>query len=81
MQVEEQKKKQLEGKIADYRRFGFVLITLSVFLFIGLLIPNESAPRNMSELLIVAVFVLLGGSLVFHRIAVKAEKRLLNEDH
>ncbi|CAH2462004.1 MULTISPECIES: YrhC family protein [Bacillus] len=50
--------KELQGKIADYTRFGQVLLSISTFLMIGLLIP--SGVKDM-----VQSFVMMGSIVVF----------------
>ena len=79
--MEEQKLKQLKEKVADYKRFGFILLSLSMFLFIGLLVPSEGLVIDMPGLFIGAVFVTLALAAVFHRLAMKAEKQLYEENH
>ncbi|WP_017728585.1 YrhC family protein [Halalkalibacterium ligniniphilum] len=78
--MDEQKIQELEGKVADYKRFGFILLSLSVFLFIGAIIPSDYARFEMPELFIVAVFVSLGLSLLFHQKALAYQKKLLEQE-
>lgn len=78
--MEERKEKQLKDKVADYRRFGFIMITMSIFLFIGLLIPTEASLNHMEGFMIGAILTLLVLATIFHFIAIKAEKQLFKED-
>lgn len=68
--------KALKDKVTDYKRFGFILVALSMFLFIGLLVPAQGLALHHPELFIAAVFLTLGLAAFFHRIAMKAEKQL-----
>ncbi|NEU31595.1 hypothetical protein GN156_12555 [bacterium LRH843] len=72
--------KLLKEKIIDYKRFGFVLFSLSIFLFIGLLIPTEGIASQMPGMVIGAIFISLTLAAVFHQLAMKAEKQLHNEN-
>ncbi|UTW70709.1 hypothetical protein KHA80_04310 [Anaerobacillus sp. HL2] len=40
MQDQNAFKRVLEEKVVDYKRFAFILLSLTVFLFVGLLVPN-----------------------------------------
>lgn len=74
-------KKVLEEKVTDYKRFGFVLLSLSVFLFIGLIIPTEGQGVNETHflLLITLSVVSITLSVIFHRKAMKYREQLYNE--
>lgn len=74
----EDKVKQLTDKVNDYKRFSFILIALSVFMFIGLLIPSEE--KMVSEVpLILMSLLLLGLAFLCHRISIKSREQLEDE--
>ncbi|WP_212934675.1 YrhC family protein [Bacillus hominis] len=50
--------KELQEKIADYTRFGQVLLAVSTFLMVGLLIPNGAKET-------VQTFVMMGSVIGF----------------
>ena len=77
--MEEKKLKQLEAKVADYKQFGFILLSLSIFLFIGLVIPSESTVLTMPEFFIGGIFITLTFAIVFHRLAMRAQNELYEE--
>ncbi|MFA9455933.1 YrhC family protein [Halalkalibacter sp. AB-rgal2] len=67
-------------KIADFKQYSFILLSLSAFLSIGLLIP--SAPITEWQVpAVMAVFVLLIAAISCHRYAMKTSKRLHEEDN
>jgi multidrug transporter EmrE-like cation transporter len=76
----EQQKKEWKEKAADYKTFGSVLLALSVFFYVGTLIPvkNSAVSLNTQPFLIVFVLVLLVFSFYFFRKSVKYI-RLLRE--
>lgn len=72
--------KVLEDKIADYKRFAFILLALSVFLFIGLIVPNEGVSQNQHVALIgLSVFSLIFAA-IFHKRAMKFQEQLYSEE-
>lgn len=73
--MEDKKQKQLEDKVTDYKQFGFILLSLSIFLFIGLVIPTQDVTQ-WQGLFIVGIFMMLGCSFVCHRLAMRAQKQL-----
>jgi hypothetical protein len=79
--MEDKKVKQLEAKVTDYKQYGFILLSLSIFLFIGLVIPSESVVLTMPELFIGGIFLTLTSAVVCHRLAMKAQKKLYEEKH
>lgn len=70
--------KTLEEKVTDYKRFAFILLALSVFMFIGLIIPNEGVGSIQQIILIILSSNSIGFAVIFHRKAMKV-RELLNE--
>ncbi len=52
-----------------------------MFLFIGLLVPSEGLVIDMPGLFIGGVCVTLTLATIFHRIAMKTEKQLYEENY
>ncbi|WP_110111420.1 YrhC family protein [Bacillus sp. CGMCC 1.16541] len=70
--------KKIEAKIEDYRRFIYVLLSISTFLYIGILIGNgEKAELQLN--LMMGVIVLLLGAAFFFAFKVKQLKNELLE--
>ncbi|MDM5156563.1 YrhC family protein [Bacillus sp. DX1.1] len=59
--------KELQQKIADYIRFGQVLLALGSFLMIGLLIPNEGRETPQLFAMMSAIVLFLGVSFFFFK--------------
>ncbi|KEK26299.1 YrhC family protein [Bacillus gaemokensis] len=59
--------KELQQKIADYIRFGQVLLALGSFLMIGLLIPNEGRATPQLFTMMSAIVFFLGASFFFFK--------------
>ncbi|MGO4887364.1 YrhC family protein [Anaerobacillus sp. MEB173] len=76
--MNEDRVKQLTEKVNDYKRFSYILIALSVFLFLGLIIPAEGNMGN-DITLIGGSLLLLGFAFACHRIAMKSREQLEEE--
>jgi hypothetical protein len=70
----------LEDKVADYKRFAFILLALSVFLFIGLIVPNEGVSQNQNIILIGLSISSLVFAFLFHKKAMKCREQLFSEE-
>ncbi|MBO1626433.1 hypothetical protein COE15_05225 [Bacillus cereus] len=71
--------KELQQKIADYIRFGQVLLALATFLMIGLLIPNGGRETVQSFAMMGVIVLFLGMSFFFFK-RVKALRDRLEEN-
>jgi low affinity Fe/Cu permease len=74
------KVKKLEAKVADYTRFAFVLLAVSVFLYIGVLIPTTGEGRTDWQLYTITgttILFLATSFTLFNRVI--KYKRKLNE--
>lgn len=71
--------KKLENIVNDYKRFSFVLLSLTVFLFLGLIIPTQELSQTHHILLIGLIVVSISLSFVFHRKAMKYREKLFEE--
>lgn len=69
--------KSLQDKITDFTRFGMVLLAVSVFLFIGMLIPNEGKSIVQTYAMIGSELLLLGAAFYFFQKSVKLKNKLI----
>ncbi|KAA0549317.1 hypothetical protein FZW96_05245 [Bacillus sp. BGMRC 2118] len=70
-------KKSLQDKMTDFTRFGMVLLAVSVFLFIGILIPNEGKSMIQTYVMIGTNFLILVAAFYFFQQSVKLKNKLL----
>ncbi|MCA1056232.1 YrhC family protein [Rossellomorea aquimaris] len=73
-------KKGIQNKINDYKRFGFTLLALSVFMYLGVVIPSETVTPVKVMTLMSGTVVLLSVSLLFFTKAIKYKKDLQSAD-
>lgn len=71
---------KLENIVNDYKRFSFVLLSLTAFLFLGLIIPSQEFSQTHHLLLIGLISVSIILSVTFHRIAMKYREKLFEEN-
>jgi hypothetical protein len=76
----ENMKKNVNDKIIDYKRFAFVLVSLSVFLYLGAVLPLEEKTLLKTYMLMGGTVVLLGLSGVFFFQAARLKKKLAEMD-
>ncbi len=69
-------KKTLQNKIIDYKRFGFTLIALSTFLYLGVIIPAEGKTLVKIYMLMGGTVVMLSTSFLLFLKAIKYKKQL-----
>jgi FtsH-binding integral membrane protein len=76
----EQQKKQWKEKATDYKTYAGVLLALSVFFYIGMLIPSDQSMIAIEKkpFLLGLIVILLVGAFSFYQKAVKYI-RLLRE--
>ncbi|MEH7236113.1 YrhC family protein [Bacillus sp. JJ1562] len=65
--------KNLRNKITDFTNFGYILLALSVFLYIGIIIPEERSPFQIN-IMIGSTLTLLCLSFAFFLLAIKYKK-------
>ncbi len=73
-------KKTIQQKVTDFKRFGFTLLALSVFMYLGVIIPSGTAVHGKLITLMTGTVVLLGFSLIFFTKAIKYKKDLQSID-
>lgn len=80
MQKQNDFKRILEEKVADYKRFAFILLSLTIFLFIGLLVPNGEESQIQSSILIGLNVCSIVFAVIFHKKAMKIQEQLYSEE-
>lgn len=71
----------IQHKIIDYKRFGFILFSLSAFLYLGSIIPFEGKNSLDTLLLSSASLTAIIIAIVFHVKTNKLKRQLAEEDH
>jgi hypothetical protein len=75
-------RKQVQQLMTDFKRFAFVLLAVSVFLYIGMLIPAQGQdPNAMKEYVMMGTtsLFLIAAFLCFKR-SITYKKRLEEEE-
>jgi Na+-translocating ferredoxin:NAD+ oxidoreductase RnfA subunit len=68
--------KELQKKVADYQRFGFILLGVSTFFYLGLVLPVEDKNFIQSVTLGVASLTGLGFAILMYSIVRKCKVQL-----
>ncbi|QQZ10783.1 YrhC family protein [Heyndrickxia vini] len=71
------KAKSLFGKMNDYKRFGFSLIALSTFLYLGVVMPIAGKTVMKAYILMGGTLILLLIATIFLFISIRCKKLLL----
>ncbi|MGC4375880.1 YrhC family protein [Fictibacillus sp. Mic-4] len=74
--MEAKTRQALKAKIADFRRFGFILLALSVILYLGLVIPFDGKEIGGSIVLGASSFVVLIFSIIMFLVERKLKNKL-----
>ncbi|MFZ3588252.1 YrhC family protein [Bacillus sp. DJP31] len=72
--------KDIQDKVADYSRFGMVLLAVSVFLFIGILIPDEGKSIIQTYVMMASTVVFLAIAFYFFKKTIQYKKALSELD-
>ncbi|MFC4320872.1 YrhC family protein [Litchfieldia salsa] len=75
-----EKVKVIQHKITDYKRYSFILIAVSVFLYIGVLIPNEGKTNLQMIALMGTTVLFLITSFCLFRTVIKYKRELSEID-
>lgn len=67
---------QVQAKVIDFKRFAFVLLMVSVFLYLGVLIPSEGKTALQTYGAMGATIVCIGLSGLFFAKTIKYKKIL-----
>lgn len=71
----------MEQKIADYTRFGQVLLAIGAFFMIGLILPNGEKDAMQFAIMIGAIFSFLGSSFYFFYRVKEIRDQLEESEH
>ena len=72
-----QQYKNLTNKMADFKRFGVVLLSIGVFFFLGVIIPSESKDPMDLNIMIIASMSFLASSIFFFIQSKQCEMKLI----
>ncbi|MCD7033015.1 YrhC family protein [Metabacillus sp. GX 13764] len=78
-------KKRLTALMSDFKNYGYALLAVCVFLYIGILVPDQSPVLNEAKelfrqhMLMGTVSLLLAGSLLCFMQSLKFNKLLREE--
>ncbi|GAF65857.1 YrhC family protein [Alkalihalobacillus trypoxylicola] len=71
---------ELQRKIEDYQRFSFIFVSLSFFMFLGIIIPLEGKNNGVDSILVLGVFAMLLLACTCHFTSKRALTQLLERD-
>jgi hypothetical protein len=71
------KAKQLHGKMNDFKRYGFTLLALTAFLYLGVVMPVAGKTLFKTYTLMAGTAVLIIASTLFFVYSNKCKKLLL----
>lgn len=70
----------LKNRATDYKRFAFVLLSLSAFLSIGLLLPTGVLVEKDYLIIIGFIFLSILVAINLHRTAMSLQKKIYEEE-
>ena len=70
----------LENKMIDYKRFSFILLSLSAFLSIGLLLPTGALAENNYLVIFGFIFFSVLAAILLHRSAMSLKQKIYEEE-
>lgn len=70
----------LKSKMIDYKRFSFILLSLSAFMAIGLLLPTGALAERDSLIIIGFIFLSVIAALNLHRTAMSIREKIFEEE-
>lgn len=66
----------LQAKVKDFTCYGYVLLVLSAFLYIGVLIPGEGKSWVQIDTMMVTTLIFLALAFDFFRLVIKYKKEI-----
>jgi NhaP-type Na+/H+ or K+/H+ antiporter len=73
--------KKLHHSITDFASYGHILLSLSVFFFIGMLLPTAPTSNLEQLLVLITIALFLAGAFYFYKKALYYKKKLLEEEN
>ncbi|RFU65794.1 YrhC family protein [Peribacillus glennii] len=80
MKNENTRASQIHGKVVDFQRFAVTLLCVSVFFYLGSVIPSEGKTMFITYGMMGATVVFLIGSAIFFTLSKKYKNILSDND-
>jgi hypothetical protein len=74
------KEKNLYGKMNDFKRFGFMLLALTAFLYLGTVMPIAGKTDHKTNVLMLGTIVALAASAFFFYYSQRCKMVLLESE-
>ncbi|HZH60680.1 MAG TPA: YrhC family protein [Metabacillus sp.] len=74
-------KKALQALATDFKNYAFVLLAASVFLYIGVLLPDAEKHYIYDIVLMITTVLFLAGAFVSFKMSLKYKKQLDNSEN
>ncbi|QGQ47351.1 YrhC family protein [Metabacillus sediminilitoris] len=69
-------KKKLQSLILDFKNYAFILMAVSVFLYIGVILPDQGKEEIYDMILMITTVLFLLASFVCFKTSLKYKKQL-----
>ncbi len=69
-------KKTLQALTTDFKNYAFILLAASVFLYIGVVLPDQGKETTNDIVLMLTTVVFLAGAFVSFQMSLKFKKQL-----
>lgn len=69
-------KKSLQALVIDFKNYAFVLLATSVFLYIGVILPDQGKEEIYDVILMLTTALFLIGSFVCFKFSLKYKKQI-----
>jgi hypothetical protein len=69
-------KKKLQALMVDFKQYAFILIAVSVFLYIGVALPDQGKAAIYDIVLMITTVLFLMGSFICFKTSLKYKKQL-----
>ncbi|MBO1512229.1 YrhC family protein [Metabacillus bambusae] len=75
-------KKKLQALIVDFKQYAFILLAVSVFLYIGVTLPDQGKAEIYDNVLMITTILCLISAFVCFKTSLKFKKQLdQTEEH
>lgn len=68
-------KKKLQALMIDFKQYAFILLAVSVFLYIGVVLPDEGKKEIYDIVLMITTLLFLVGSFFCFKISLNYKKQ------
>ncbi|KKI88533.1 hypothetical protein WQ54_30515 [Bacillus sp. SA1-12] len=69
-------KKDIQSLMVDFKQYAFILLAVSVFLYIGVVLPDHGKPEIYDIALMITTVLFLLGAFVCFKASLKYKKQL-----